>query len=548
MTPVSDPTTNIAPPVTTAPVFSVSDYLTPIFENAFLCPATIEVLLGFFWRANDLPRTRAMLRRFLLLDDNGAATMLQPFGTIDVADKLNLKTFRANLKMDFDWKLFTNDFYDSGTSIPNISLPSPPFSEPVLPDAAEFLASDTSPDDAAITASHPDPDPPTKSPPNFFLDIQNLATSNHAKFDAQLPYGTDLQPHPVWQVQASSRALIDTSGFQQVTIPQLRTARPDDVVTWYNQYQQIAFQCGILVIPYSLFRPDCVVYPCTVPAAQVDAMNCAQLVRFGSADVFNDDDPTLHLHHEHFLILHGQETLCVYNFLHALLTDTVTATETSVIPIVPHLANCPDITAFASAMMTFMHRHGTAHQFPPRSATLHFLQELASAGHDVERERNSFLSYDQSAPLPLHLQVNAVAIHIINRISNSAHSHTPRMALAVTRRSQRHPSLPSTPVDSNHFKQPVPDAICPACSRRGHLATSCLLFARYALLTEYYQEHKTLGSKMAKLLTEWHDSSKRHALANLLHATTPTGTSPDLEVDEDDTLPHFLEFFSQDFC
>lgn len=285
----------------------VLTFISTIFDVVFLSKDAVAILHEYFCCVHIVQCAKALLCCFLLLDDNGAAAILQPFGTLNSADKYNLKCFhqwfqRHNIPDDFDWSTFNDTLYERGpTPSPSItSLPDFPHA-PDLPDAVEYLVSD-----ASVTSTSP----PANPSHTYFSAIQELAATNRTKFQHQLPYGTDLWPHPDWQVHATTCLLLDTSGFQQATIPTLSSSRWSDVMLWYNQYQQIVFQYSIHVIPYSLFHMDCVTYPCSVPPAHVDAMNHTQLIRFGSTHVFNLQDPLLKLLQEHHLIHHGQETLC----------------------------------------------------------------------------------------------------------------------------------------------------------------------------------------------------------------------------------------------
>lgn len=334
-------------------------FLDPIFDMILLSSDAIPVLHGYFRCVHSVSHATTALRRFLMLDDTGAAAYLAPYGSLHSDDKHILKTFckwyqKHNIPADFDCTLFTDSLYENGpassTSTDDAALPSLPNASG-LPDPTEFLQSDTSVVSAAC---------PTLVPHDYFLEIKTLASSNCTKYKNQLPFGADLQLHPEWHIHASKCILLDLVGFQQATIPKLQSTESSDIITWYNQYQQIAFQCGIHVILFSFFQVDCATYPCSVPASHVDTMNCAQLVHFSGNDIFSPTDSHLKLLQEHHRVHHSQESLCACNFLHCHLTHTVTALDSSPLPIPPRYPDSSDITTFASAMMSFMSQHGTA--------------------------------------------------------------------------------------------------------------------------------------------------------------------------------------------
>lgn len=147
--------------------------------------------------------------------------------------------------------------------------------------------------------------------------------------------------------------------------------------------------------------------------------------------------------------------------------------------------------------MAFMHQHGSLHQYSAHSATLHFLDELASAGHDVQCEWANLLACDPHVALPAHLHLNAVVLRML-----ANYLEHPPVALAVTRQgSHSHNTKTSNP-ECNPFKQPALDVTCDACGHHGHLPTSCVFLVRFALLMQYYSDHKDQASKLATILTE----------------------------------------------
>lgn len=74
---------------------SVGAFVQRIFDVIILSPEAIAIIQQYFiTRVKTRERARFLLRFLLRLDDEGTATVLQPFGTLDSAANYHLKTFR----------------------------------------------------------------------------------------------------------------------------------------------------------------------------------------------------------------------------------------------------------------------------------------------------------------------------------------------------------------------------------------------------------------------------------------------------------------------
>lgn len=326
----------------------------------------------------------------------------------------------------------------------------------------------------------------------------------------------------MWTIQTATHLAVVKTGFLKANAGTLKTLEPDEVVQWYQLFQLTAAQYGVHVVPFHEFDSGLVCFP-TMRPGHITVMNTALVTILTQPSVLARKAPDLLLDYDHYLVCGVNEPLSAYDSLHTILSQVATTVDNQGLLVPPVFTTTNGLLGFTSKLMGFMHCYGKTAAFTDHQATIHFLDEVERHGYAVTKERDALLALNQDSKLPPHLAIKAIYNVYKRQLEPVGTVHRTRADTAC-QQAQGHGSEPKDKLGltkrANYFYNPVPDAVCEACNRRGHKANTCITLVRFATTMAYYQDNQEQSIRLTQLLKAYYARAKSYpAVVCSLQAT-----------------------------